>query len=405
MKRIMEIERRLAEIRALMRSDAQADLDALEKEIGELVQERDQLLRRQDIAYRAMSGGVLGGFMPIEGTAGQTGAQQRSDGFDEPAEYRSAWAASMMGRQLSDEQKRVYEETNASYRAYTHTTENSAVLIPKTVVAGIWAIAAEEHPLWDDVNKFFVPGMLTMVKHDSIKAGDAAWYDEATETADEENVFAEVNLSGCELAKSVPVSWKLRAMAVSEFIPYIEREIGERIGNALGTAAASGKGKAEGQKPEPRGIKTALEAEADTPQVVTYTKGSLTDAELRAAVAKIHSSFIATSAVYCNNNTAWTVLANVKDAQKRPLFLNDQAQQGAVGRMFGMPVKVDSGIADDVIIIGSPQKGYIANVAQDMTIHMDEHAKARKTDYVGYAVVDGDVISTKAFALLKVASA
>ena len=68
-------------------------------------------------------------------------------------------------------------------------------------------------------------------------------------------------------------------------------------------------------------------------------------------------------------------------------------------------VKVDSGIADDVIIIGSPKKGYIANVAQDMTIHMDEHAKARKTDYVGYAVVDGDVISTKAFALLKVASA
>jgi len=403
-KRLREIFARLAQIRTEMRGEGEIGIGAVEKEIGDLEAERDQLLRRQEIADRIEAAEPEGmGMRTIERTATET-AENRAGEFTEPAEYRDAWAASMLGMRMTAAQTRTFETVNAEYRAYTHTTENTAVLIPETVVAGIWKRAEESYPLWNDVRKFSVRGTLTMKRFDGIRAGDAAWYEEPDVVVDEENAFSEINLTGCELAKSVTVSWKLRAMAIPEFISFIEREIGERIGVALGTAVWKGKGKPgneEGFKPEPRGIKTYLEAEEGTPQIVTYTAGNLTDTNLRAAIAKLHSSHIPGAAIYVNNNTAWTVLAEIKDANKRPIFLTDLSTQGAVGRVYGMPVEIDASLDDGDILFGNAQRGYWANVNRGMTMHSEEHVKKRETDYMGYAIVDGDVYDSKAFAYLK----
>lgn len=404
-ERLRQIDARLAELRTQLRSDGEVDMDAIEKEITELQGERSQIARRMEIA-NGINTDAIPGMRSIEANNAHTAsAQTRSVGeFAEPTEYRDAWAASMLGIRMSEEQLRVFETTNAQYRAYTHTTENTAVLIPETVVSGIWKRAEENYPLWNDVRKFNVPGTLTMKRFDGIKAGDAAWYEEADAVEDEENAFGEIHLSGCELAKSVPVSWKMRAMAIGEFIPFIEREIGERMGVALGYAAYKGKGKPgsdESFKPEPRGVKTYLEAEDGTPQVVTYTAGSLTEGNLRAGVAKLHASHVKNAAFYVNNETAWTVLADIKDANKRPIFLNDLASQGSVGRVFGLPVKIDASVGDGEILIGNANAGYWANVNRAMTMHTEEHVKERSTDYMGYAIVDGDVYDSKAFALIK----
>lgn len=402
-KRFKEIDDRLAELRQQLRGEGEIDMDAIEKEINELRAEREKLMRRMEIA-ESIADGDLTGLRSIERSESRQEKQPgaKGAGFAEPAEYRDAWAAKMLGAEMSDAQLRVFTETNAEYRAYTHTTENTAVLIPETVVAGIWKRAEESYPLWNDVRKFSVPGTLTMKRYDGLTEGDAAWYDEPTPVADEKNTFSEINLTGCELAKSVTVSWKLRAMAISEFITFIEREIGERIGVALGNAVYSGKGKpsASEHKPEPRGVKTYLEKESGTPQITTYT-GKLTEENLRTAVAKLHSSHIKNACVYVNNKTAWTVLAGIQDANKRPIFLNDVSTQGAVGRIFGMPVKIDAAIGDGEVLFASAVAGYWANITRNMTMHTEEHVKARTTDYMGYAIVDGDVYDSMAFSLLK----
>lgn len=406
-KRLREIDARLAELRTQLRGDGEVDMDSIEKEINSLQEERSKLMRRIEIA-ESIAPDQLPGLRSIEGIGEPApGAQQtenRAAGFVEPPEYRDAWAARMLGLRMTEAQARAFETTNEQYRAFTHTTENTAVLIPETVVSGIWKRAEEAYPLWNDVRKFNVPGILTMKRFDGIKAGDAAWYEEPDVVEDEENAFSEISLTGCELAKSVTVSWKLRAMAISEFIPFIEREIGERMGVALGYAAYTGKGKPgneESFKPEPRGIKTYLENEEGTPQIATYTSGSLKESDLRAAVAKLHSSHISGARIYVNNATAWTILAGIQDANKRPIFLNDVSVQGAVGRIFGMPVKIDASIGDGEILFGNPAAGYWANVNRAMTMHTEEHVKQRTTDYMGYAIVDGDVYDSKAFALLK----
>lgn len=406
-QRLGEIFERLAQLRTQLRSDSEVNMDAIESEIGTLETERDQILRRMEIIER-LEGATGDGVRRVERTAEGMQQENRSAEFNEPAEYRDAWAARMLGMDMTAAQRSTFDTVNAEYRAFTHTTENTAVLIPETVVAGIWKRAEEAYPLWNDVRKFNVRGTLVMKRFDGIKAGDAAWYEEPDTVEDEENAFSEISLTGCELAKNVNVSWKLRAMAISEFIPFIEREIGERMGVALGTATYKGKGKPGNGgsfKPEPRGIKTYLEGEKGTPQIVEYTSGALTDTNLRTAISKLHSSNIPGTAIYVNNNTAWTVLAEIKDANKRPIFIPDQVSQGAVGRIFGMQIKIDASIGDGEILFGNANRGYWANINRGMTMHTEEHVKARTTDYMGYAIVDGDVYDSKAFALLKPANA
>ena len=405
-RRLREIFERLAQLRTQLRSEGEVDMDAIENEIGTLEAEREQSMRRMEIIER-LENAAGEGVVRVDGSRENAQQANRSAEFSEPAEYRDAWAARMLGMDMTEAQRSTFDTVNAEYRAFTHTTENTAVLIPETVVAGIWKRAEEAYPLWNDVRKFNVRGTLTMKRFDGIKAGDAAWYEEPDVVEDEENAFSEISLTGCELAKSVTVSWKLRAMAISEFIPFIEREIGERMGVALGTAAFKGKGKPGNEdsfKPEPRGIKTYLEGEEGTPQIVEYTAGALTDTDLRAAISKLHSSNIPGTAIYVNNNTAWTILAEIKDANKRPIFIPDQGAQGAVGRIFGMQIKIDASIGDGEILFGNANRGYWANINRGMTMHTEEHVKARTTDYMGYAIVDGDVYDPMAFALLKPAS-
>lgn len=332
-----------------------------------------------------------------------------SKATNEKSKYEQAWAKYMQGKALDNSEQAIFDTTNKTFNnAYTHDTSNTAVLIPETVVAGIWKRATEMYPLLADVKKFNVKGTLTMKKHTGITAGDAAFYDEATAIADEQNAFGEITLSGCELAKSITVTWKLRAMATEEFIPFIINELGERVGVALGKTVATGKGKpgvGDEFKPEPQGIETALLAESNTPQVISYdpeatTADPLSYEDFTLAISKIHSSYLAGSAIYASNTTIWTKLANLKDGQGRPLFIPD-VTSGGVGRMFGMVVKADAGVTTDSIIIGNPNAGYIFNTNEPMSVATEEHVKARTVDYAAYTIVDGAVLDTKAFALIR----
>lgn len=335
--------------------------------------------------------------------------------LDDSALYETAWAKHLQGKALAESERAIFDKMNAGIRndGYTHTTIGVPTLIPNTVVAGIWKRAEEMYPLLGDVRKYNVRGTLTINKHTGITQGDAAFYDEGTATVDEKNVFGQLVLSGCELSKVVTVSWKMRSMSVEDFIPFIKNELGERVGVALGTAIAKGKGKpgASESNPwpaEPEGVETALLAENDTPQVVTYnpdasTPDPLTYEKLTTAISKIHSSYLNSCAIYANNATIWTQLANLTDVNGRALFIPDLTS-GGVGRMFGMTVKADAGLSAGNVLIGDAGRGYVMNTNEPMSLAQEEHVKARTVDYAAYAIVDGGVLDTKAFALVKKSS-
>jgi len=328
---------------------------------------------------------------------------QRVEIKNEKDIYLRAWAKQMMGLPMDRDEKVVFDGVNQNIQGAVQTASQHTVLIPETVRDGIWQEAKELFPILNDVSMTFVPGDVTIIK-ETDPGTDAEWYDEETEVADSGVGFGELNLTGCELAKSIPISWKLRKMSIEQFIPYIQSKLAEKMGAALARALVNGLGKpgvGDTWKPQPKGIVTALQAESGTPQVIQYTDADPLDYDkLAKAMGLIKSAYKPGSAIYARSNVIWNVLATLKDNEGRPLFVPDVTTNQGVGRIFGLPVKEEDSVLDDAILIGNVGRGYVMNVNEDMTIYTEDHVKARYTDYMAYSIVDGDVLTTKAFAYI-----
>lgn len=352
-------------------SKEQANLDALNKE-------DDKVADMKNLSVDE------GGLKPVDNTAEKLNQ----------VNYETVFAKVALQRDLTSDEINLYNQMNPE-NAYTHNTTNTEIVIPETVVGGIIDKMKELHPILADVTATNIKGTVKYVKRTAIPAGDADYYDEATVTADEENTFGELTLGGKELAKAVTVTWKLQAMAIADFIPFIQRELAERMGSAKAKAFVRGKGDAK----YPQGVITAIEAQDSTPQKVAYKADGLTYKDITAAMAKIKSGYVSGSKIYANNATIWSTLANLLDGQGRPLFIPD-VTAGGVGRIFGVPVVEEDAMNDGEILIGNMGAGYKENVSESMKLVTEQHAKARTTDFVGYEVHDGGVIDEKAFAYM-----
>lgn len=313
----------------------------------------------------------------------------------ESEEYMTAWAKTLMGKPLTAGEQSVYDMVN---EAFTHTTENTSIVIPKTVTKGIWEKAGEMYPYFADVTKTYVNGVLSMIQENT--STDAGWYEEDTETEDGKETFKEFTLNGCELARAITVSWKLKEMSIEDFIPYIQRKMARKMGAAAGYGATHGKGNAVKEKPEPVGTVTALLAEDGTPQVVRYTKEKgITYTDILEARAKIKSGYASGLKIYANSTTIWTKLAGILDANKRPIFIPDPTGNGKI-RIFGMVVEEDDSMDDGEVLFSNASEGYHMNINKEMSMMTEEHIKKRNTDYCGYAIMDGNIITSEAHALL-----
>lgn len=313
----------------------------------------------------------------------------------ESDEYKNAWAKTLMGKQLTNDEANTFAMVN---EAFTHTTENTSIVIPKTVTQGIWEMVGEIYPYFEDITKTYVNGVLTMIQEDT--SSKAEWYEEDTPTEDGEETFKEFALNGCELSRAITVSWKLKEMAIADFIPYIQRKMARKMGAAAGYGATHGKGSEVKGKPEPTGTVTALLDEENTPQVVRYSKGGTpTYSNILDARSKIKSGYGAGLHIYANSTTIWTKLANILDANKRPIFLPDPTGNGEI-KILGMTVKEDDSMEDGEILFSNASAGYHMNINKEMSMMAEEHVKDRKTDYCGYAIMDGNIVTSKAHALL-----
>lgn len=310
--------------------------------------------------------------------------------------YTQAFAHFMMGVKMSAEEQNIFSARNA-----TSTVKENHVVVPTTLKQGIWSEMEELHPIIADTVRTTIPGDVDILVETSV-GNTAAWYDEDTVTA-EKVTNAKITLKGCELAKAIEVSWKLKKMAVDEFLSYVAKRIADKMANALAAGLISGAGVGNGttDKPKPLGVITKLEAESDTPQVMTYTAGNgITYTDLTGMRAKILSGYAPGAVFYANSATIWNRLANILDGDNRPIFIPD-VTAGGVGRIFGIPVKEEAAIPDHAVLLGNMAKGYAFNVNEDITMYQEDHVLARVTDYMGYALVDGQPITTKAYAYLK----
>ena len=323
---------------------------------------------------------------------------------DEEKLYRAAFARAMMGQSLNDEEQVVFDRINPSISNAAQTSPDHQVMIPATLVEDIWKEASKIHPVLSLISMTNVKGKIQYPKENGT-GSDAAWYDEDTPVADGTVITGSIELDGWELAKCVPVSWKLKKMSIDAFLVYLRDNLAIKMGDALATAIFAGKGAAgEGDqwKSEPLGIVTALEAETLTPQVVTWTPSSdpINYAKLTGIMAKMKSGYASGAAIFAKNDFIWNTLANVLDESKRPYFIANPIN-GGVGMMFGKVVYEEDAAPTDGMILANISRGYKINAQENVTMYMEDHIKTRITDYMAYAIIDGKPISTTPFVYLK----
>ena len=291
--------------------------------------------------------------------------------------YENAFAKTLMGQELTPIENQTLLEFNNAVTG--QTTTNTGVVIPETTMNEIITEIYAQNPFFADARKINIKGTVSIPKHTAITAGDAAGYAEATATVEEVNTFVEIQLGGVEVAKYIEISFKLEAMSIPAFMSYIKQEIVDRVGVELGRQAINGTGATQ-----MKGVLTVLASV--TSQNGTYPATGLTYASITGAIAKLGAKHVKSAVLYVDNNTLWNGLANLMDLNGRPLFVPD-VNGGGVGRILGIPVKVDTAVPADVLLFADA-KGYLINTQEALSVESSRDIKNRKTGFSAYTVLN-----------------
>jgi HK97 family phage major capsid protein len=302
---------------------------------------------------------------------------------DNGVEYNSTiFAKAVLGKEMTESELTVFNQSN---------TGNNGVVIPTTMNENILALLQGEHPFLADLDTTNISGKLQYIKHSAITSGDASWVAEATATPDEVNAFITIDLDGYELVKSIQVTFKQEAMAIDAFVPFLTREIAQRISDILGNSVLHGAAVANVR---PAGIIDALVAG----QKAEYA-GQISYADVTAQISRVHESMLPGAAFYANNATIWNQLANIVDGEGRPVFIADP-EGGRIGRLFGIDVKMESGAAAGELILANASQGATINFNGQASVESDRHPVQRTTDYAASLIVDWGILYDQAFSIL-----
>lgn len=364
-----------------------ADLDKLETDIqAELLfaddeNARQNQLKAMNVAQASFNSGLgLSELKPIDSAKGKTSEPQSKLDSEE---YYAAFIDTLQGNAKRD-QKALIQEVNA------HNTGNTGILVPNTIVAGIWTAVDELYPLWRAVPKMRVNGSVTIQKN--IGSTDVlGWVEENQETRMAEFQFANFDLNGHEISLGIEVSFKLNSMSRNDFVSHIQQQLAIKFGYQLSKAVYEGTGVGMGF-----GIKTRLQQRA-TDRIITTTK--LEYQNLTKLFSLIKSGILNGCRIYANNVTIWSHLADMVDNNGRPILFQ-AVSNGSVGNIFGVPVTEAGELGNGEILIANMTRGMRCNINKDITVANEQDNRRRQNSYFLHAIVDFDVFDDECFALI-----
>lgn len=365
---LQEIETRMAEIKSEIETDG-ADLEALNKEVDSLTEQRKSLMEKAETRKNTLekiANGETG--KEIEKMEEKKEEKKYTVASEE---YRTAWAKSLMGKELTaDEKRAIGDAITTTATTFVEAGEgangvnNGGLLIPTSVRTDILALIEKQSPFYRDVRKLAVAGNIDLPYMDD--SDDAEWYAEGTNTKNEGIEFKKLSLTGHELAKNVVVTWKLEAMAVADFISFITAEIANKMAKALISAIiyGNGSGKATGA------IYGLSAVEGDDPI-----------ATIVATYKSLDEDFRIGAKAYISTNVNIDILG-YKDGNDNYPFFNGVPASKLVA------IEVDPFLVDGDMIVGNPMN-YILNTIEQVSVVRESTVVGRKTTYGSYGVFDG----------------
>lgn len=307
--------------------------------------------------------------------------------------------ASSMGVQLTEgndltDAERAAVTAMRERTAFTVTTSNTDDVVPVELKNEIIALIDNGTALFGDVTRDTIPNQYELIRHKSIKNGDAAKTDEgAAPTDDEQNEFERITLTGQEIKKRVTLSRKMMIQSIDSFRTYITREVSARCGVAANGIILAN-------------LVDATLGMAAANKISCAKVGTLTKADFLKAFGLLKTYDNAApkgTIVYANQQTIWNQIAAVEDAQKRSYFVNEKDEDPTVeGRIFGSKVKRESGLADGVILIGYPDlfRGNLFDGVHVKAIELTDGSWNTAID--GYMLYDGGLAVPEAFTQLTI---
>lgn len=386
-KRLKEIEARRLEIRKMLESDANVDLDGMEKELRQLEEEKKEIERRQSIAMGIQAGAIdANPIKPQTQPEARTFEGLERDEILSTPEYRSAYLKRLQGKAL----------TSAEERALTTATNSAGAAVPTTTLNMIVDKLRQTSALFPRVNVSYVPGNLSLVVANAKNA--AAWKAEGTDGTPADDTVIEVNLTGYELIKLVEVSAAAQAMTINAFEAYIASEIGRQMAIAVENAILNGTGSGQ-----PTGILTGITW--DTTNSTTWANGASVGYDnLVDGLALLPTMYHQNAVFVMNRQMLFGGVRKIKTQDQQPIFTYNP-QDPARNSILGYPVIVDDYMPDDTILLGDFSY-YYWNFSQAPQIETSREAafKSGKITYRGLAVADGKPALAEAFVKIEEAA-
>lgn len=383
-----EIERRAAEIKNIVATDATADVDALNIELEGLSQ------AKQNAQSRA-AGGQQNSFNPVAG-AGMTFERRASyeategDVFNS-AEYRSAFMKRLLGRKLNNFEEAAFNRAMNEQRADAYGTSSSvAAVLPTQTLNEVISKARTMGGVMSVCRSFNVPSKIAIPV--GTPSAAASWHTEGAAVDSAAPSVATVTFDGYEIMKVLSISVKVQSMSVAAFESYLVDELTNCVMACIADGLVNGTSSSQGT-----GVLTGITWTANTNSFTFSKTAGLTYADVVKVVAALKRGYASGACWAMNNATLYNLFYSMVDGNDRPIFIADPKAEN-IGKILGFPVVVDDYIPAETILFGNfNYMGY--NLPEGITIEASRESsfKSGRIDYRAMAVADCKPIVSEAF--------
>lgn len=385
-----DIKRRAAEIKQTIETDAGADLDALNIELGGLQQAKENIQQR---AADNQGGADRRGFDPITGMNFERRGLEAGADVLASAEYRSAFFKTLLGQQLTPVEAAAYQRAQAEQRADAFASvTNSAAVLPTATLNEVISKARTMGGLLSVCRGFNMPSKISIPV--GTPSNKAEWHTEGAQVDSEKPDVASVTFDGYEILKVFSISAAAKRMSIAAFESYLVDELTNCVMACIADGLVNGTGTKQGT-----GILSGVTW--DTSNSFTFAKtASVSYADTVKVVGMLKRGY-ANGAVWAMDNaTLYNQFYGMVDTNKRPIFIADPKGEG-IGKLLGFPVVVDDYISADTILFGNfSYMGYNLAEGIAMEVSRESSFKSGLIDYRAMAIADCKPIVKEAFVKL-----
>ncbi len=392
-KRLAEIKERKVEIRKLLESEEQIDLNKINEELRQLEEEEKELRKRQEIAKGIQDGTIQA--RTIETMKIETASEQRLVDKYDTVEYRKAFMDYVTRGAKSD----VLE-----FRADATTgLADIGAVIPTTILNRIVERMEDYGRIWSRVTKTAIQGGIQIP---TASAKPTATWVAAGTMSDKlkKEVKGKIVFSYHKLQCRVAVELVAGTVALPVFESTVSNNIAEAMIKALEEAIISGSGSGE-----PLGI--TKDTGIPAAQVVEVTAAEFAEYKTWAKLmGKVPRSY-RNGVTLIMNDADWnTYIVGMVDSNKQPVArvtygLDGTIQERFLGREV-IPVEdllpsIDAAEAGDVVAVLVRLSDYMVN--SNMAITYRRYFDENTDEWISKAtmIADGKLADPNGVVLIK----